>query len=200
MKSEPIVVGLCGLAGAGKSTAARLLVERHDFVRRPFAYPLKSMLAALGVPREVLDGSAEVKETPRDELGGLTARHAMQMLGDWGRINMHPDFWVRQWQRGAHLSQRFVADDVRYDNEAAAVRAMGGIIIRIERTGAGSVSNPTHSSERNAVASDWQIRNDGSREDLAWAIDQAMARFGLIASVPVARQTPRPALAPELLQ
>lgn len=201
-RSKPIVVGLCGLAGAGKSTAARLLVERYDFVRRPFAYPLKSMLAALGVPREVLDGPAELKELPRDDLCGLTTRHAMQMLGDWGRESMHPDFWVRQWQRGAHLSPRYVADDVRYDNEAAAVRALGGIIIRVERTGAGSVTNPTHSSERNAVASDWQIRNDGTHDDLAWALDRAMARFGLItsASAPLLSATPMPDLAPELLQ
>lgn len=171
-----IVIGLCGLSGAGKSTAARILVERYDFVRRPFAYPLKAMLAALGVPREALDGPPEIKEQPCEELGGAILRHAMQMLGDWGRISMHPDFWVQQWQRGAHLSHRFVADDVRYENEAAAVRALGGIIIRIERTGAGSKSNPTHSSETGSISSDWQIWNNGSRDELAASLDLVIAR------------------------
>ena len=80
----PIIVGLSGLAGAGKSTAARHLVERHGFVRRPFAALLKGMLRYLlhaqGVPagdvERMVDG--DLKEVPTRHLGGADApaRHA----------------------------------------------------------------------------------------------------------------------------
>lgn len=153
------IVAFTGLAGAGKSTAAAHLVEHHGFQRVRFAGPLKSMMAALGCTQEQIDGSE--KETPCDLLGGKTPRHAMQTLGtEWGRDLITPDLWIRAWQAAVAkvpAGVPVVVDDLRFPNEVEAVRAAGGVIVRIDRPGAGTAS--THVSEQHTIESVETLRN-----------------------------------------
>lgn len=163
-----LVIGLSGVAGSGKSTAARILSTRYGFARKPFAYPLKAMIAALGVGADILDGNNAAKELPLDLLHGRSARHAMQQLGDWGRNQMAPDFWVATWKRNIDLLHGVpvVADDCRYANEARAIRDLGGVIIRLWRVGSGTKINPEHSSEQANFGPDVLIDNNGLEADL----------------------------------
>lgn len=69
-----MLIGLTGFKGSGKSVVARHLTLRHQYIRRPFAYHLKAMMSALGVPAEILDGSNFDKATPLTVLGEHTAR------------------------------------------------------------------------------------------------------------------------------
>ena len=55
------VVGFAGGLGSGKSTAAKILVEKHGYVRTRFAEPLKKMARAAGFTEEQVDGSLESK-------------------------------------------------------------------------------------------------------------------------------------------
>lgn len=164
-----LVIGLCGVAGSGKSTAARVLARDHGFARRPFAYPLKSMLATLGFDRGVLDGPSAAKELPLDIFGGRSLREAMQTLGtEWGRHQFGEDFWVRLWMRGVDALGAVVVDDVRFANEADAIRRMGGLVIRIDRDGAGSRVAPSHASEQiAAIRCNAIIPNNGTEAELA---------------------------------
>lgn len=163
-------IGFCGPAGAGKSTAAEHLVKHWRFSRVRFAGPLKAMLLALGLDPDQVDGDR--KEEPSPLLCGRTPRQAMQWLGtEWGRQLIGDGFWIaawqaaveriphdRPWRRGANL---IVADDVRYANEAKAIRDRGGLVVRIERPGAGSASGHAHASERQDFVPDRIIRNTG---------------------------------------
>ena len=167
-----IVIGLCGLAGSGKSTAARYLVEHHGFVRRPFAALLKGMLRTLlhaqGVPSEVVERmvDGDLKEAPSPHLGGATPRRAMQTLGtEWGRA-LTPNLWVETWAASLAGFDRVVADDVRFANEAAAITAFGGDVFRIERADAGSASGVSHSSERQHLGALASIENNHGIADL----------------------------------
>jgi len=56
-----------------------------------------------------------------------------------------------------------VFDDVRFANEARAILAAGGSMVRVERAGAGA-STPGHSSETEvgSLPASMTIRNDGS--------------------------------------
>lgn len=71
------IIAFAGPATVGKSTAAKVLLNR-GFKRLSFADPIRDMLRAIGVPEDKLTVD---KETPVDLLCGKTCRHAMQKLG-----------------------------------------------------------------------------------------------------------------------
>lgn len=177
-------IGFCGPAGAGKSTAADRLVRHWRFSRVRFAGPLKAMMLALGLDPDQVDGNR--KEEPTPLLCGRTPRQAMQWLGtEWGRQLIGDGFWIAAWQaaverippdltalsgaiRGVRL---IVADDVRFANEAKAIRDRGGLVVRIERPGAASTSGGDHASERPDFVPDRIIRNTGDVARLRAEID-----------------------------
>ena len=166
-----MIIGIAGHRGSGKSAAAKILVER-GFVRQRFAQPLKDMLKAAGLTDEHVDGS--LKEVPCELLGGRTPRHAMQTLGtEWGRDLLHPDLWIFLWRARATQSPLVVVDDVRFHNEVAAIRDLGGVIWRVERPGCGGDG---HVSEAYVaqLEVDRRICNDGSLADLRARVNAAL--------------------------
>lgn len=171
-----MIIGITGYAGAGKSTAARVLSSRHGFVRRPFAYPLKAMLGALGVPAEALDGTDEIKRQPMALFAGRSLREAMQTLGtEWGRREFGSDFWVRQWVRGLDSLGDVVADDVRFPEESQIIKRLGGAIIRIDRDGAGPASDHSSETSVDLIAADYVIKNTAGPDMLAASVDFILA-------------------------
>lgn len=165
------VIGLCGLAGSGKSTIANILVDRHAYHRIPFAEALKAMSRPILTLREM---AGDLKESPLAKLGGKTPRQFMQLLGtEFGRANFGDDFWVNIWRErvandNEHCHQTlFVVDDVRFANEAQAIRDMGGIVVKLVRDGAGSATGASHSSEKLDFRVDLTLHNNGSAEQLA---------------------------------
>lgn len=181
------MIGLTGAQGAGKSTLANLLVLQGAF-RIPFAAALKRMLEEVGV-----DVSDEAKDTPSPLLGGKTPRDAMKTLGtEWGRHCIDDNIWIRIWKNRVERRSSqsgpgqilIVADDVRFPNEADAIRRMGGIVVRVDRMG--RVKNTSeHESESHVLEPDVAIRNDGPPEDmvaaLARAIDERAVRLSTMA-------------------
>lgn len=144
MKDKKIV-GICGLAEAGKSTAAKLL--GGEVVS--FAKPLKDMLATLGLTHAQLYG--DQKEVPTGLLCGRTPRHAMQTLGtEWGRECIASNIWTEQWKRRVAQSTAtvVVCDDVRFENEVEIIRSLGGVVIALKRdTRIGGTATLAHQSE-----------------------------------------------------
>jgi hypothetical protein len=164
------IVAFTGLAGAGKSTAAMHLVNAHGFQRVRFAGPLKAMMAALGLTPDEIDGP--LKEQPCALLGGKTPRWAMQSLGtEWGRDLIDSDLWIRAWRAALPATGNVVVDDCRFPNEAAAVAAAGGIIVRVDRPGAGQGA-AGHTSEGQTLGPVFHtVRNAASRGDLLARVD-----------------------------
>lgn len=178
---QSMVIGFCGLAGSGKTTLAERLVERHGFVRVPFSGPLKAMAAAFGLTQAEMSGV--LKEEPCEALCGKTPRQFMQMLGtEFGRELLGPNLWVNAWRRAAarHLEEslvdgaplRIVCDDVRFANEAAAIRSLGGRVVMLLRRGAGSKSGFSHPSEALDFIPDRCVGNDSA---IGAALAQALA-------------------------
>lgn len=134
------VIGLCGVAGSGKSTASNYLTTAYDFRRERIAGPLKDMMRAFGLDERHIEG--DLKEVPTNLLCGRTPRHAMQTLGaEWGRVLIHPDLWTNVWEKRVDLILNVddatpggvVIDDMRFPNEVNLVRARKGVMIRIVR-------------------------------------------------------------------
>lgn len=167
-----MIIGLCGPEGAGKSTAARVLKRELYGWRVPMALPLKRMAAALGVPRRAIWGTDTDKRKALACLDGKSSRHALQTLGtEWGRLHMGDAFWINRWRDRAFKAwQRrplVLVDDVRFVNEAEAVRDLGGFVVCIVRSTAEFKRVPKHPSEDfMAVKPDYFIVNDGDTDKL----------------------------------
>ncbi len=170
-------------AGSGKSTVADYLVEKHGFVRFKFADVLKNMLRAM--MRDIGYGPEETElyiEGPRKpfvipELG-VPMRHLMQTLGtEWGRDCIRQDLWVHlavhRMKVMLDAGYRVVIDDMRFLNENARVRELGGICVRVLRSGL--VVDTGHRSEGELDHVPMlEILNDGSIDDLHAQIEQLM--------------------------
>lgn len=167
-----ILIGIAGSAQSGKSTMAgelRRLVEfrGQKYAEKPFAGPLKRMLASIGV--DVSDLSKNVPVAFLD--GRITPRVMMQTLGtEWGR-SLLPDLWLRVWRHeldeGAHT---VCVPDVRFDNEADLIRSLGGTIVHVRRKPtADMLAVPAHASEAGVtrVKGDIIFSNDRGIEKMA---------------------------------
>ncbi|MEW6121667.1 MAG: deoxynucleotide monophosphate kinase [Pseudomonadota bacterium] len=163
----PPVIALAGPAGAGKSTAAAYLVREHGYTLVKFAAGLKAMLRLIGLTDAHIEG--HLKEVPCKLLCGRTPRHAMQTLGsEWGRDLIGADLWANVWLDTAAdvLDQggRVVVDDCRFENEAAKVRELGGIVVRLDGRAGGA--GGAHPSEAGLLVVDCTLENVGSVKDL----------------------------------
>jgi hypothetical protein len=147
------LVAFTGYAGAGKSTAAQVLID-DGWVRVKFADPLKAMMRAfykdVGLSDEMIERKIEgnLKEIPCHLLCGKTPRHAMQTLGtEWGRNTIHDNLWVSLAEHKIKAAWgnevKVVIDDCRYDNEADVIREMGGTIVEVSGRAERSSDHPS---------------------------------------------------------
>ena len=134
-----MIVGLSGKKGSGKTTVAKYLAGRlEDAVVISFADPLKDIVSQLfDVPLATLTGTEEAKNTVTPS--GKTARVLMQDAGMAMR-SVWPHCWVTAW--GNRVERLYaeqgtvvpvVVPDVRFKNEVAKIRMLGGVVIRLTR-------------------------------------------------------------------
>lgn len=174
MQVKPILIGITGRARSGKDTLAAYLATRYKIERYAFAWPLKAGVRSMfGLDGRHTDG--DLKETPLDILGGKSPRQVMQTLGtEWGREHVAPNIWVdlglATWARLQAEGKSLAITDVRFENEAEAVRNAGGTIIHVCRDDAEVVN--AHSSERGVAleGGDITIENNGTLDDFFEAI------------------------------
>ena len=172
------VIGICGRAGSGKTTVAGMI---PGAVVVQLADPLYAAVAVmLGLPESMLR-SPHYKEKPVPGLG-KSPRQMMQTLGtEWGREMVDRQIWIRLLERrisalrDAGVETVAVAD-VRFENEAAAIRAMpGGEIWRVHRAGPSTAAS--HSSEAGVVLlqHEVEIQNYGNLDALRTRVLEALA-------------------------
>lgn len=115
-----------------------------------------------------------------DELSvGMSPRRLLQLWGTEYRRAQDANWWTSQVAEAAGRARDlygcayFVIPDVRFPDEAALVRKLGGAIIRITRPGVGPANS--HVSEHHEIEYDGTIDNNGTIEQLAEAIDGCLA-------------------------
>lgn len=181
--SRAMLIGLTGFAGSGKTTCAQLLEREHGFARLKFTTPLRAMLAAAGLTQAQLDG--DQKHQPLAGWCNRTPRYIMQTLGtEWGRKLIGEDLWVNLLVEKAeallHSGQSVVVDDVRFLNEARALRQLGGSIYRVLRIhsplATGCASDHPSEQEQLSIPVDGYIRNDAGYEELRQQLEQLTRR------------------------
>ena len=187
----PYIIGIYSDAPqSGKSTVAEFLVDEFGYKRLPFAQVLKQMcrplFSALGYSTvdifrfETGDKSDAILI---DDVIVCSVRQVYQTLGtEWGRNCISPDLWVEAWKRSCDEITKsgvyggVVADDLRFPNELAGLRSVGGKAWSIKRPG--TIRPNGHSSEGqlDCENADFVISNDSTIESLietltkAWSI------------------------------
>jgi len=132
------IFAFVGYMGSGKTTVAKAaLTGQTDFVHFGFSDPMIEMMRALGVSESIITNKSRWNE-PLDILSGRTLRHAMQTIGtEWGRNQMHPDFWLNHGMQRArnfeNQGKHSFIDNVRFPNEYRAIYKAGGILIALRR-------------------------------------------------------------------
>lgn len=163
------LIAITGLAHSGKDTAASALTER-GYTRLAFADSLKIAVAFIANEQTALYHDDVQKEVWCPTLG-MSRRQALQKFGKGMRDMFGPDVWVsRLLGYWVELGKpNVVITDCRYPNEAEAVRSLGGIVIRINRPGAGLDGEAgAHESEVKLPEDlvDIEVFNDGTIGDL----------------------------------
>ena len=140
-----MILGVTGLIGSGKDTVADYLCTFHGFKRVSFAASLKDAVASVfGWDRELLEGSTKTSREWREQqdewwtnrLGmNITPRLVLQY---WGtevlRNHFHTDIWVASVENKLRQSKdNIVITDCRFANEVNAIKAAGGITMRVSR-------------------------------------------------------------------
>jgi hypothetical protein len=141
-----MIIGICGLIGSGKGTAADLLANSHGFEKVSFADSLKDAVAAVfGWPRYMLEGDTAESRAWREEVDlwwanrlgipGLTPRWVLQY---WGtevlRRGFHDDIWVASIEHKLRdTSRNYVIPDTRFPNEIDMIKQNGGCVWLVKR-------------------------------------------------------------------
>jgi hypothetical protein len=182
-----MIIGLTGYARSGKDSIAEVLVNNFGFTRVAFADPIKNLLyeinpivgAVANEPRYLRDtvkseGWEKAKANPE-------IRRLLQMLGVGARTTFYKDFWVDMALTDVnnYKTSKFVITDVRFENEAEAIKRMGGGIWRVERPGVLPVNSHVSELEMADYPVDVVFQNNSTLEDLTASVKARMV--GLLA-------------------
>lgn len=175
-----ILLGLHGKAGSGKDTFCRLLQDLRPFHRMAFADPLKEAAGPLfGLPREKLFDD-DFKSFYHHHWG-MSIREIYQKLGtEVMRAVFGDDFWIKRWEwEYVNTVGDVVVTDVRFENEAAKIRDLGGLVVHVMRPDRQALDEraEAHASEAGieCMFGDYMISNDGTLDDLRQAAAGFMA-------------------------
>lgn len=137
-----MLVGIAGQIAAGKDELSNYLVAKLglDWHRVAFATGLKTVMAdAFGVSLAFMEEWKRKDEIPTDYL--MTVRESLQLIGEFFR-KIKPTVWIDLALKG---NSSKIISDVRYINEAKAIKKRGGINVLLYRPG--FENNINHPSE-----------------------------------------------------
>lgn len=179
-----MIIGISGKAGSGKDTAAKMLevlyanpnISYEDFVNKRyknfadiqivhFADSLKETAQVLFRIGEWETNTQEGKKTTINWIG-KTVRELLQGIGQGLRDAIDPNLWVKILFANTEGWSNYIIADVRYPNEVYAIKERNGILIRIDRKGAGAGNHSSETALDDYKDWDVHIENNGSIEDL----------------------------------
>lgn len=197
------IIGLAGYAGTGKDTVARImqyinagdtsgitlqqvlkeedthgwwLEAKSGWRTKSYAHKLKMTASLLtGIPAYKFNSQDFKKSNLGVEWGFMSVREFLQRLGtDAIRKGLHESTWVNALWSDFGPTDKWIITDVRFPDEAQAVKDRGGLMYRVTRSNVGAVNN--HSSE--LALDHWKfdgiIKNDSTIEELVTEVSFIM--------------------------
>lgn len=168
-------IGLIGYAGSGKDTVAAYLM-RHGYTRVAFADPVRSVLLGVNplITREGLRlrDAVEAHGWDRVKRKIPEVRELLQGLGAGVRATLGESTWLdHALRRLDALSGPAVVTDVRYPNEANALRSRGFTLVWIQRPGVGPANAHPSETDIPTELADVVLTNDRGIPELHAAVD-----------------------------
>lgn len=179
------LIGISGKIGSGKDTAAEIIqhltnpmkLDMFPYEVKKFAGKLKTIASILtGIPVEKFEDQEFKKQYLGEDwnyqidkfnpIQKMTVRELLQKLGtDALRDGLHNNVWVNALLAEYNENSNWLVTDTRFPNEAKAIKDLGGVVLRIERS---TCQLGTHPSETalDDYTFDYVIHNNGSKEDL----------------------------------
>jgi len=155
------------LRAVGAEEYVPLVYGCQDDKLRKFAIDEKRARSFCPQWSQFISEHAEIQDQPGRTV--LTVRRILQWWGTEYRRAQDPDYWTKAWAHkvsGYDLARTHILiDDVRFMNELAVIKGLGGKIVKIDRPGFAAGGN--HASETSLDEyTDWDavILNDGSLE------------------------------------
>jgi hypothetical protein len=177
------ILGLSGWARNGKDTVADHLISKYGYERISFAAPMKEALYRLN-PKITINN---VVSTPIrigvdiygwDDLKthGPEVRELLQRFGtEVGREMFGEDFWVNAAIDSIEDGSKVIVSDVRYPNEADAIKKLGGEVWRVVRPGFGAANGHASEHALNNYEFDYILDNNSGMELLYDSVDSKLA-------------------------
>ena len=163
MKKQ-LLIGLCSKARHGKDTVADHLVNKHNFYKGSFANSVKQFAVR------------HFDFHPEEVYGDKTkkSRWVLQAIGNGCREEFGKNIWIDKLFSVIAGVELVVISDVRYLNEAEAIKERGGYIIKIERPDAPKIEHGAdHPSEveLEQIIPNFSLHNDWDLEQLYSRVD-----------------------------
>ena len=176
-----MIIGLTGYAQSGKDTVANILVENYGYQRVAFADPIRDLLYATNPMLKEgyrVQGLVDVYGWDRVKVDYPEARRLLQDLGVGARKVFGEHFWVQQALKKVHFEGNYVITDVRYPNEASAIRKYDNAQIwRIKRSGINPVNTHVSETAMDGEKVEQIFINNGTVDDLKVLIQTRMRAY-----------------------
>ena len=173
-----MLIGITGQKFSGKSTVAKMLSEMLGYKVVSFADKLKDVTCVLsGCTREQLeDYDFKENELVPDYLRPYclnaekpTFRAFLQYFGSEVMRGVNDNIWIDCTL--SNCGKDAIISDCRFPNEAKAVKARGGIVIKVVRPDV--KASDSHQSETmiDEIVPDYTLYNDTTLENLVVNVD-----------------------------
>lgn len=173
-----MIIAICGHKFSGKSTVARLLHNATGYEVVSFADKLKDITCVLsGCTREDLEdyNFKELVYVPshlRPYCGSAekpTFRAFLQHFGSEVMRGVNDNIWIDCTL--SNCGENAIISDCRFPNEAKAVKARDGIVIKVVRPDV--KASDSHQSETliDEIDADYTLWNDTTLENLVANVD-----------------------------
>jgi hypothetical protein len=175
-----MIIGLTGYAQSGKDTLAGMLIGLHKYDNRAFADPIRKLLYETNplVKDEYrVKGVVDAYGWDRAKVEFPELRNLLQTLGVGARTVFNDQFWVAQGLAGLSAGDKVVITDVRFPNEADAIKDLGGQVWRVKRLGIGAVNEHVSETAMDGYKVDQIFINNGSIDDLMALLQARMRQF-----------------------
>ena len=204
-----MIIGVSGKAQSGKDTVSKMIVytlwyynysqrlspfgiehyneqmlqyyniiNRIDWYQTSFANKLKQCLSIILRTSHSNFEDNMFKQSTVEWLG-ISVRELLQKFGTAIRNEVCDDFWVKACLKDYDKNDNWIISDVRFKSEAKGIKDLEGIIVRVNREGAGA-GNHISEIDLDDYSFDYVINNDGDMEDLLLKVKEFCIAYNLI--------------------